>query len=162
MNAGRQVGLVRGLVDNLRVGPGVVFDAAAHDAGHRRHGLGPAVGQGVAVGQVNPAVFRVFGIDGDIQKPSLALCEHLRRIADGFGKQSAISDLPKSPGAFSDQRGRIIKEDKPPWDFKTFDPFLDFQRVIEGLCGFRDGGLLSARSFFGVEDKIGQFADLTA
>lgn len=45
--------------------PTVVFDPSADDDGHRR----VRRSAGFDVGEVNPAVFRVVGMHGDIERP---------------------------------------------------------------------------------------------
>ena len=70
---GCEIGFMWGFVDYLLVGPGVVLDVTAHEAGHCRGPTLPFyVGDFMAVGEVNPGRFQ--SSSGLLLRPLIRPC----------------------------------------------------------------------------------------
>ena len=105
--------------------PTVVFDPSADDDGHRR----VRCSAGLDVGEVNPAVFRVVGMHGDIEETAVLFHVNRGEAGDRCRVELAVRDDAEAADALGHEHPAVGQKCDAPRRLETGHHSLEAKRV---------------------------------
>ncbi len=137
------VGIFRRLEQHLLLDPFIGgIDLTAHDPGH---GGGREIGRLVlarlhliarrhgGIGEINPAVLRVIGMQRDIQHAAVLAHEHGGRALHGLGQLAGLVQEADAPGALGEDHAAVRQEGEAPGLVQPFGQRLHLEGGLLGL-----------------------------